>query len=194
MTTLAQLEDVEAVLGRDLAGTELVRVTRLIEMSDREIRRYTGQHFERAETTDRLRISSGKLRLPQRPVHDVTAVEDVNGNPVLFTWVSGDLMQVGSNVIDSFAWEPWATELIFLDVTYDHGYDEIPADVARICAEVAAAALSAPVDGVRSATVDDVTVVRANANGGGIRLSAEHRDGLRDYMTPMSSIPVTPRF
>lgn len=192
MTTLATLDDLEAVLGRDIAGTELVRCVRLLEMADREVRRFTGQHFERATTTDRLLINQRTVRLPQRPVHDVTAVEDVNGNPVLFTWTAGNTVQVGANVIDSFAWEPWRTDIHYVDVTYDHGYDDIPSDVARICAEIAAGGLTSPVDGVRSATVDDVTVVRASTESG-VRLTPTHRDQLLDYRGPLSSIAVMPR-
>lgn len=193
MTTLCELEDVEAVLGRDITGAELIRVVRLIEMADREIRRYTGQHFERAETTDRLRIRSNLVRLPQRPVHDVTSVEDTAGSPVLFTWTVGDLLQVGANVIDSFAWEPWRNDLTYVDVTYDHGYDIIPADVARICAEIAASALSSPADGIRQAQVDDVSIVRSNP-GGAVRLTLEQREALSVYRTPASTITVSPRF
>jgi hypothetical protein len=194
MPTLGQLEDVEAVLGRDLTGSEFLRVDRLLEMSEREVKRWTGQHFARATTTDTLKVRNGTVRLPQRPVNAVSAVTDTNGNAIAFTWVKGDVLRTGTNVLDCFGWEPWASGLDYVVVTYDHGYDEIPADVSMVVAEMAAAALSAPADGLRQATVDDVTIVRESSGGGAIRMTVQHRITLDDYRRPASSASVTLRY
>jgi hypothetical protein len=99
------------------------------------VRGYTGQTFNRTDTTDVLRTTCcGRLRLPQRPVHDVATVTTPDGDPVSWDWIVGtDRLEVAS-LARTFA------------VTYDHGYDdgEIPDDIVAVVCNVAARTLGQP--------------------------------------------------
>lgn len=142
---LATIDDFINRLGRLPSDAEFLRAEALLEDASASVVLYTGQSFERATTTTRLRVRNGRLRLPQRPVNSVDSVADVNGNTVSFTWDGADVVCVASN-LDSFGWEPWASPINAVDVTYDHGYDEIPPGVVAVVCQIAARALGRPPD------------------------------------------------
>ena len=137
MADLATVADLEARLGRSLDATETIRAEALLASASARVRAYTGQDFEQAETTDRLRVRNGRIRLPQRPVSDVAAVADVDGNAVEHTWHAGEFVDVAAlGTIYRFDVEPFANGVTWLDVTYTHGYATVPEDVVEVVCSI----------------------------------------------------------
>lgn len=133
LPALASVADLEGRLGRQLDPDEASRAALLLSDASEAVRSYTGQQFTPVVSTVRLQVVNGEVRLPQRPVNDVTAVDDLDGNPVMFTWWFGDRIALTG---------PWTP---YVDVTYDHGYAEIPGEiVGLVCNQVARALGNAP--------------------------------------------------
>lgn len=155
--SLLTLDDLEDHLGRSLTDDEVVRADALIGDTSANISGYTGQTFTEDTTTARLRLRQGFVILPQRPVTAVDSVEDVHGNSLSFTWDGVDRVYLASQVLDSFGWEPYLHPIRHVDVTYDHGYETVPADVVGVgCSVVLRALGRVPTDGaVVSESIDD---------------------------------------
>lgn len=144
LPALATNADVEAALGRALTPTETNRVAQLLASASARFRAEARQQITPATSTVRLRAMSSAsplhgqawwscwVRLPQRPVVAVTAVVDMDGSAVDFEHLADDL--VGVRACGR------------VDVTYDHGYAEIPAAVVGVVAQMAARALGTPPD------------------------------------------------
>ena len=136
---LATTDDLAARLGRDLDDTELVQAEALLAGASARVRTYTGQDFTFVEDdVVQVKVRNGIARLPQRPVTAVAAVVDLSANSVAFTWLNDDRIQVGVTALNWFEVEPWRNAVPELRVTYDHGYEEIPADVVDICCAMVA--------------------------------------------------------
>lgn len=132
---LASVEDLEGRLGRALSDDEADRAELLLADASATVRSYTGQQFTAATNdTARLRSRSGIVILPQRPVTAVGGVEDTDGNTIDFTWYDGDRFTL-TNVT-----------VCWVDVTYDHGYDEIPEDIIAVVCQIAGRAMGTPSD------------------------------------------------
>lgn len=133
LPALASVDDLESRLGRQLDPPEAQRAAALLDDASAAVRAYTGQQISAAETTQRLRVVNGEIRLPQRPVDEVTAIDDADGNPVAFSWWFGDrALLIGP-------YPEW------VDVTYTHGYVEVPAEiVGLVCNQVARSLGNAP--------------------------------------------------
>jgi hypothetical protein len=176
MGNLATLEDVEAVLGRDLTDGEFLRVDRLLAMASKKVRTYTGQFFEVVEN-DLLELvpdAWGQVRLPQRPVTAVASVVvdgetmDADG----YTWTA----QGALSRTYGYWWTP-------VTVTYTHGYDTIPDDVAFVVAELVVARFSAPEGGVKSESLGSYSVSYGDTAVAG-ELSDTQKLALQPYMLP----------
>jgi hypothetical protein len=126
---LATIADVEARLGRELTVAEESKATAWLDDASALFINRAEQKFEIGESTVRLFPNDGIVRLLQRPVIEIINVEDINGAPVDFTW---DGFQT---LFDVFTNMP-------LVVTYEHGSDEIPADVVAVVAGMVARTLS----------------------------------------------------
>lgn len=138
MDPLATLDDLQTRLGRSLDGDDAVRALAILDDASAAVRSYTGQTFTEATTTARFQPRNGAIRLPQRPVTAVSAVENVNGDPVSFTWDHGVLVNLGGyGFLNSFEVEPFRNRRPYLDVTYTHGYEEIPADIIAVVCQIA---------------------------------------------------------
>lgn len=184
MTDLFLAEDVELRLGRSFTASENLRISSLITDASASIRNYMRQEVTAATTTVLLRVRGGKIRLPQRPVTAVSAVVNDNGDPVLYQWWGDDTVWVGSNVPDSFAWEPWRNGYIALTVTYDHGSDPVPDDIVGVgCSIVTRALGREPADaGITSESIAGYSYSLGSAAAAGAfgMLQAE-RDILDTY-------------
>jgi hypothetical protein len=142
---LATLDQLAARTGSMPA--DAARAHALLTDASAVVRAYTGQYFERLAGVERLRARAETIHLPQRPVHDVTAVVDIAGNDRPFRWNGADTVYSNS----PFTYGGWwgncdqASRPEFgrplLDVTYDHGYDIIPDDVVAVVCNMAARAL-----------------------------------------------------
>ena len=119
-----------------------------------------------------------ELVLPQRPVVSVSQVR-VN-SLVLQDWVlSGDrLLRTGG-------WRrlPGTTTYPdpgLVEVTYTHGWDEIPDDVRMVCLDLASTTVTNP-SGLRSVSIDDYSRTFASETLGSGSLSEAHRSLLTAY-------------
>lgn len=144
------------------------------------IRRWTRQTITRVvDDAVKLRvIDCSELVLPQRPVASVSEVK-VNAL-VLNDWVlSGDrLLRTGG-------WHRLPGTTAYPDpglvqVTYTHGWDEIPDDVRAVCLDLASTTLSNP-SMLRQEGIDDYTRTFASETLGLAGLSDAHKELLGDF-------------
>jgi hypothetical protein len=144
------------------------------------IRKWTRQTITRVDDdVARLRvIDCDELVLPQRPV---VAVSEVKVNAlVLNDWVlSGDrLLRTGG-----WRYLPGTSSYPdpgIVQVTYTHGFDEIPDEVRGVCLDLASATLSNPAM-LRQEAIDDYTRTFAAESLGLGGLSDTHKQILGDY-------------
>lgn len=131
--------DLAARLGRDLTSAEEERTAAIAEDVSASIAIYTGQTFELAETTELVKIRrSGVAILSQRPVVSVTSVLDHNDGDVAYTWLEGDdRIHLSPQVPNDFLWVPYTTPLRKVRVTYEHGYETVPAAIVGVAAGIA---------------------------------------------------------
>lgn len=186
MADLATVADLEARLGRSMDATELVRAEALLAGASARVRSYTGQQFEQSTTTDRVRVRSGRLRLPQRPVTAVTALADMNGNDITFTWHAGNDILLGSSgypvrhPID----DAWYRHHDWVDVTYTHGYAEIPDDVVEVVCQMVLRTFGVAADsmGVTQQSAGPFSYsVGAAASAGAVGMLADEKAALAPY-------------
>lgn len=156
MEPLASLTDLSDRLGRPLTSVEETRGQALLADASAKVRSYTKQTFTRTDNeTVVVRAQQGEIRLPQRPVIDVTAVVAIGAGgapdlPVVgWQWDGLDIVRtaVGSPVIN-------LPELWYEDdveaypgtyrVTYSHGAAQVPDDIVGIVARMALRTLTAP--------------------------------------------------
>jgi hypothetical protein len=144
------------------------------------IRRWTRQTITRVvDDAVPLRIiDCDQLVLPQRPVESVSQVM-VNAL-VLNDWVlSGDrLLRTGG-----WRYLPGTSSYPdpgIVQVTYTHGWDEIPDDVRGVCLDLASATLSNPAM-LRQESIDDYSRTFAAESLGLGGLSETHKELLGDY-------------
>ena len=183
MEPLASVADLEARMGRSLPVDEVGRATSILSGVSANVRSYTGQSFTEDETTARLRVKSGRIRFPQRPVTAVVSVESTAGVPLVFTWDAGDTLMLGS-AVTAFDYEPFRTAPTWVDVTYTHGYATTPADVAEVVIAAAARAfgVGSGSEGLASQSIDGYSESRTPAAvAGPLGLLAEERKILDRY-------------
>ena len=140
---LATITDVEARLGRELTAAEESKATAWLTDASAIFVQRAVQKFEVGESTVRLFPRDGIVRLVQRPVIEVTSVQDIDGNEVDFTWDGHQsLYDLG--------------DVRGVKVTYEHGSATIPDDVVAVVAGMVARTLSISPDaaaGVQQQTV-----------------------------------------
>ncbi|MEU9436597.1 hypothetical protein [Streptomyces sp. NPDC048252] len=151
------------------------------------IRRWTRQTITRVvDDVATLRIiDCGELVLPQRPV---VSVSHVNVNAlVLNDWVlSGDrLLRAGG-------WRQLPGTTTYPDpglvqVTYTHGWDEIPDEVRAVCLDLAASTLSNP-SMLRQESIDDYARTFAAESLGLGGLSENHKALLGDFRRRIGTV------
>ncbi len=102
------------------------------------------------------------------PVTAVTLVEEFNGST--YTTVDAtDYQWTPSGVIERLNWRCWPGYLAGVRVTYNHGYDILPRDVAGVCLRLAARLLANPGgSAVLRETLGDASVEYSNAATGGL--------------------------
>lgn len=151
------------------------------------IRKWTRQTITRVvDDVVKLRvIDCGELVLPQRPVVSVSEVK-VNAL-ILRDWVlSGDrLLRTGG-------WHHLPGTSSYPDpgivqVTYTHGWDEIPDDVRAVCLDLAASTVSNP-GMLRQESIDDYSRTLASESLGLGSLSDTHKELLGDYRRRIGTV------
>lgn len=193
LPSLAELDDVEDRLGRDLTEEEQRRAQAMLDDASAVIRAYTRRDFTRTETTIRLRPRGNKVVLPQRPVISVSEVktviaigptEIVTPTPV-YSWVAGaEIHFLDSSIIyNAPTLDIGDEENLWVEVTYVFGYDEIPYDVMAVVANMVVRNLSVPNGGmVDLETVGPYTVRYSGyTSAGPLSLAPADRDILNRY-------------
>jgi hypothetical protein len=201
---LATIDDLIERLGRDLTTAEAPRAAAALLDASASVRRFTRQHFTRATSTERLKISTGhRIRLPQRPVVSITSIVTVTGTAedgiaVSYTWDGLDDLCVWNDIGSINASNPrWPGRRV-VDVTYVHGYLQVdmPDDIVGITCQVAARALGRKPDesGITSETVPDYAyTVNAAAVAGPFGLLADEKEALEVYRRPAAPIRTSAR-
>lgn len=195
---LATSDDVEARLGRDLTDTEEARIDALLEDVSNSVILYTGQTFELTTTTIRLKIKYGVVRLPQRPVVSVDAVQNVDGNDVSYQWDTRDRLDIPGwgSPLNSFEIEPYRMRPNYVDVTYEHGYEEIPGAIVGLVCNIALRNLGQdPTDSATiSESIDDYSYRLHSASGAGAYgLLADEKSMLDHYKRTGGSMTLAGR-
>lgn len=205
MSALASQADLEARLGRPLSPAEEARVDALLADASAVVRAYTGQTFAVVEDDIVvLRAIGGSLKLPQRPVTDVTQVRVLGGSGALPDFVTLDwqfdgidTIRVGDGVTVINLPEAWWDDDGYpgtYEVTYSHGYPTVPADVLSVVCGMAARTLTAPTKagGVVSETIGSYSYRLDSAGAGiGVAMGSEDRRILARYRNAATTIKVT---
>lgn len=185
---LATVDDLRVRLENGLSEAAEPRAEAILTDVSAAVRLYTGQQFTAGTTTAQfLRPKNGIVRLPQRPVTAVGAVLDLHDNPVLYTWNGDDRIQVGANVPDTFAWEPWVGGIRGVKVTYDHGYETIPDALIGIVCWIAGRVLGNGPEssGDTQETIGSYSHSRGSVAGAGpFGLLADERAALDKWGSP----------
>ncbi len=151
------------------------------------IRGWTRQSITRVvDDVVKLRvIDCSELVLPQRPVESVSEVK-VNA-VTLVDWVlSGDrLLRAGG-------WRHLPGTTTYPDpglvqVTYTHGWDEIPDEVRAVCLDLAASTVSNP-GMLRQESIDDYSRTLAAESLGLGALSETHKSLLGDFRRRIGTV------
>lgn len=197
---LATVADLAAILGRTFTPAQEAQAERLLELASAAVRATTGQDITRATTTDTFSIRradpvlhrcAGVVTLPQRPVVDITSVS-VDGA------VTQDWWQDGSDLLlRSWSWgrPPAAHRPPQVTVTYTHGFDPVPDDIAAIVLQAANRAIVNPSQ-LRAETVGGESLTYLVPHGGealGVLLSEVEKRALRRYKRTSGTVHLRSR-
>lgn len=194
-TRLASVPEFATYLQRDLTAEESATAELLLDLASAAIRSYTGQTISLVEDdTVTLKVRACAIRLPQRPVIDVTAV--VSGETaVLHTWTAGpQIWLAGSLPVANLAADYRAPS--YVQVTYSHGYAAIPGDIKAVVLQVAGRAMGTTADhtGVQSENIGGYAYsVGGAAASGAVGLLAGERAVLDRYKMPAGPISMARR-
>lgn len=195
MVPLASLTDLSDRLGRPLTASEEARAQALLGDASAKVRSYTKQAFTRTDNeTVVLRAQQGEIRLPQKPVIDVTAVVAIGAGgapdlPVVgWQWDGLDIVRTATDTPSINMPELWYDEDVTAypgtyRVTYSHGDAEVPADVVAVVARMALRTLTAPTTagGVTGETIGPYSY-RTDGSGAGtaVLMTDDDRRELND--------------
>ena len=179
---LASAEDVVSALGRELTDDEAARVDAVLDKLSELFRREAGQTFTPAESTVRLKVNGGRVRLTQGPVVEVISVVDDDAVAVEYTvfgsWLTTDLASHQ-----------------FVTVEYTHGGDA-PEAVRLAIADAARQVLLVDPNAVTGITqhgettgpFSEQTTYASWAVGGSSRLSPDDLALARSYRVKVPTV------
>lgn len=195
MASLATIDDLEVRLGRTVDNEDQAQAA--LDDASAAVRAYTGQTFDLVEDDEvRIRARNGRIVLPQRPVTAVSSILNIEGGSVDFIWDSGSFVSLtGFDALRSFEVEPFrAGRDVWVDVTYSHGFDSVPADIVAVVAQVAGRALGRTPDatamGQESIAGYSYSVGNA-AVSGALGFTLPERQVLNRYRVPLGTIRVS---
>lgn len=140
---LATIADVEARLGRPLTTSELSKATAWLEDASALFTQRAMQQFIPGESKVRLFPKDGVVRLVQRPVIEVVSVKDLDGVEIDFTFDGHQ------SLYDLGAYSPVIVE-------YEHGSEDVPADVVACVAGMVVRTLQIAPDAASGVTQQSV--------------------------------------
>lgn len=212
LPALATLDDVAATLGRALTTDQVTAGTRLLDMASAIVRNYTRQTITQV-LNDSVTLPGNWGNTLDLPAKHVTAVHSVamNGGTMsntqwrlveggrLFLGTGAFMPDYGSTIWGGTAlWGPagsnqgpqaigntWQGPTAQITVSYDHGYADVPADIANTVAGMVANQLNAEV-GIQSETIGGYKVVYARQSNSGMALSDDDKKILNYYRKPLN--------
>ncbi len=205
---LAQVADVEARIGRAIVDSERTQVTTMLRDASAVVRNYTRKTFTPVVGDVLvLRPTGNTVRLPQRPVNAVTSVtliapegENNTDNlriplPVWYfdgideLWIYGGPNNQIINLPEAL-WDLWQNRTPLVEVTYDHGYADIPDEVIAVVAGMVVRTQTTPGRGnVSSESAGDYHYsVSFQVQLGPLALSDPERMLLNTYKNKMNTI------
>jgi hypothetical protein len=140
---LATIADVEARLGRALTPAELSKATAWLQDASALFVQRATQQFEMGESRVRLFPRDGVVRLVQRPVISIVSVKDIDGVEIDYTFDGHQ------SIYDLGSYSPVIVE-------YEHGSEDIPADVVAAVAGVVVRTIQIAPDAVSGVTQQSV--------------------------------------
>jgi len=198
VVALATVADLEARLGRALTDAEAPRADALLADASSKVRGFTHQVFDQVLGDEVvLRPVGTVLRLPQRPVLDVTAVVALGCADLPevaltgWCWDGADKVDVAARrPVDAGVTDWWWQRCGNPDtyrVTYDHGYAVAPPDVVAVVCAMVNRTLTSPtmVEGLTSERIGQYGYQFAQFSGGqspgpNVRLSEADKQDLID--------------
>lgn len=203
---LATADDLATALGRfvDPPQADLA-----IRRASARVRRHTNQTLTFvSQETATLEGGTQVLQLPQRPLvvdtgNPLTVVELADFTGIEYQALeSRDFTRDGNELTRGYPWYGARTRLMGwpfnrtlgvwtrqVKVTYSHGYQTVPDDIADVVLDLAVMNLTNPL-GLRSESIDDYSRTFASETIGGAQLTREHKAALRPYRR--SAISVRP--
>lgn len=194
LATTADLQT-RAAQGFDQAVT--AQAEALLLDASAAVRNYTGQTFTRVVgDVVTLRVSRGRVILPQRPADKPTQIAYADGSGVIAAaaWWWGGLEQVDLCPPAYIAngpsfWRNRIPEAVV--VTYSHGYTEIPSDVVGVVCQMVLRVVmgvgSSP--GLKSEAIDDYQyALGGSLVSGTVALVPEERELLDRYRRRTGSV------
>lgn len=191
-----------------LTEAQLSRAPALLADASAKIRGYTRQHISYVEDdVVELRPVGTELRLPQRPVVDVssvvavgwTGVPDITIPAGAWGWDGLDVVNV--RPLSSEWWinlpESWADGdgPNVYRVTNSHGYDPVPDDVVAVACSMVLRVLTSPslTEGMTSERIGQYSYQMGQFAGGGaagssVRLSEDDKTDLTRYRRKATTI------
>jgi hypothetical protein len=136
----ASVSELENHLHRDLAPEEVAPAEQLLELATGLIQSYTGQELWPGTTTEvvpapaNFSVLGGKLVLRQRPVTAVTSVTVDDTDAEFVADLKAGIVHVIRTTTLVQTLPDWPR---LVTVTYQHGYDPIPAELKAVCLDVA---------------------------------------------------------
>jgi hypothetical protein len=144
------------------------------------------------------------LRLPERPLvvddaNPLTVVELADlGGVQIDCLEQRDYVRSGDELTRGYPWYApgrlmgwprrnlgvWAPRV---QITYSHGYTELPDDIMDVVLDLAAMNLTNP-QNLRSESIDDYSRTFASETIGGMALTDDHKETLQPYMQNLGSL------
>lgn len=199
---LAQVADLQSAMQRTIDPTQAALALR---RASAQVRRYTRQTITYvSQETIVLPGGDRVLRVPDRPLvvdaqTPLTVVELADLGGAQINCVEGrDFTRLGDELTRGYPWYApgrlmgwprrnlgvWAPRV---QITYSHGYTEVPDDVMDVVLDLATMSLTNP-QGLRQETIDDYSRTFAAETIGGATLSDGHKEALAPYRVSLTSL------
>ncbi len=133
---LATIQDLIDITGQSYTDDQVWQLTTLLNIASRQIQKETGQKIERMSHVWLPRYQR-KLKVPEFPNPVITSVKDVTGNSLNYFFDGYEYIWITNPALISFDFTPYLFALEYrLEVTYEAGYEIIPADIKAICCQM----------------------------------------------------------
>jgi hypothetical protein len=166
------VEELAAFMGKTFTASESEQAQAIIDVVEGAIESETGASFTPV-LDDVVRVQAdghGIVELKSKPVTDVSSVLNMDGEEIQY-WEFDGL----ATIYNLFPQQ-------VVDITYSHGFNQIPRDIRGVALGVASRVLYNPA-GLRQETVGAISVTYPGIGGeaGTINFSSYERGVLRKY-------------